>query len=73
MSMVRSVIREHDRLPVGQPLDVVVEGVDGLVPQGRQLGVHRGEVGLPHGVAGQVDLPQDVRRGRHGRVADRRR
>src|SRR5215831_6542408 len=30
------------------------------MPQGRQLRIDRREVRLAHGVAGQVDLPQDV-------------
>ncbi len=53
-------IREHDQGPVGQPLDVVVEAVDSLEAHGGKLGVHRREVRLADGVAGQVDLPQDV-------------
>jgi hypothetical protein len=52
--------REHDGVPVGQPLHVVVEAVDGLVAQGGQLGVHGREIRLANGVSGQVDLPQDV-------------
>src|SRR5262249_47237044 len=51
---------DHGRPPVGQPLSLVGKAVDDIVPHGGELGVHRGDTGLPDDIAGQVDLAQDI-------------
>src|SRR5262249_28255623 len=60
---------DHGRLPIGQTLDVVRETEDGVEPPGDQLRIYRVDVRLPHDIAGQVDLAQDVQSAaRFGRI-----